>query len=548
MLSDIEIAQAAKLKRIDDLAHEWGLEDAEFEPYGRDKAKVTLKPCRKAAGKLILVTATSGMPAGSGKTTTSIALAQGMNRLGKKAVLALREPSLGPVFGMKGGAAGGGYSQVLPMESINLHFTGDFHAITAANNLLAALIDNARHQGQVDLKEVIWKRVLDVNDRQLRNIVDGLGGPANGIPTETGFDITAASELMAVICLAAGEEDLRARIDRLVVGIKRDGTAYTCKELGATGALMALLLEAVKPNLVQTLEGTPAFVHGGPFANIAHGCNSVAATKAALTMGEFAITEAGFGSDLGAEKFYDIKCRAAGLTPSAAVLVTSLRALHWHGGVALPEIGKPNMEALKQGLCNLEAHIDNLKAFGPAVVVSVNHFAGDDEAELKVLFDCAKAKGVRIALCDGFALGGKGAEDLAREVLAACEGDPKPLNYAYPEDADVVTKTKMVAERVYGAAGITLSDAAKKDLKRITDLGFDKLPVCIAKTPFSLTADPKKLGAPKGFTLPVARLILNAGAGFVVVTTGSIMRMPGLPKVPAALQIDVKDGKITGLA
>ena len=548
MLSDIEIAQAAKLKRIDDLAHEWGLEDAEFEPYGRDKAKVTLKPCRKAAGKLILVTATSGMPAGSGKTTTSIALAQGMNRLGKKAVLALREPSLGPVFGMKGGAAGGGYSQVLPMESINLHFTGDFHAITAANNLLAALIDNARHQGQVDLKEVIWKRVLDVNDRQLRNIVDGLGGPANGIPTETGFDITAASELMAVICLAAGEEDLRARIDQLVVGIKRDGTAYTCKELGATGALMALLLEAVKPNLVQTLEGTPAFVHGGPFANIAHGCNSVAATKAALTLGEFAITEAGFGSDLGAEKFYDIKCRATGLTPSAAVLVTSLRALHWHGGVALPEIGKPNMEALKQGLCNLEAHIDNLKAFGPAVVVSVNHFAGDDEAELKVLFDCAKAKGVRIALSDGFALGGKGAEDLAREVLAACEGDPKPLNYAYPEDADVVTKTKMVAERVYGAAGITLSDAAKKDLKRITDLGFDKLPVCIAKTPFSLTADPKKLGAPKGFTLPVARLILNAGAGFVVVTTGSIMRMPGLPKVPAALQIDVKDGKITGLA
>ena len=548
MLSDIEIAQAAKLKRIDDLAHEWGLEDAEFEPYGRDKAKVTLKPCRKAAGKLILVTATSGMPAGSGKTTTSIALAQGMNRLGKKAVLALREPSLGPVFGMKGGAAGGGYSQVLPMESINLHFTGDFHAITAANNLLAALIDNARHQGQVDLKEVIWKRVLDVNDRQLRNIVDGLGGPANGIPTETGFDITAASELMAVICLAADEEDLRARIDRLVVGIKRDGTAYTCKGLGATGALMALLLEAVKPNLVQTLEGTPAFVHGGPFANIAHGCNSVAATKAALTLGEFAITEAGFGSDLGAEKFYDIKCRAAGLTPSAAVLVTSLRALHWHGGVALPEIGKPNMEALKEGLCNLEAHIDNLKAFGPAVVVSVNHFAGDDEAELKVLFDCAKAKGVRIALCDGFALGGKGAEDLAREVLAACEGDPKPLNYAYPEDADVVTKTKMVAERVYCAAGITLSDAAKKDLKRITDLGFDKLPVCIAKTPFSLTADPKKLGAPKGFTLPVARLILNAGAGFVVVTTGSIMRMPGLPKVPAALQIDVKDGKITGLA
>ena len=550
MKSDIEIAQEAKMKPIADIAAGLGLADEDVIPYGRYKAKINHRLIHKASkqGKLILVTAIRPTPAGEGKTTTSVGLADAMNALGKKTMLCLREPSLGPVFGMKGGAAGGGYSQVLPMESINLHFTGDFHAITAANNLLAALIDNARHQGQVDLKEVIWKRVLDVNDRQLRNIVDGLGGPANGIPTETGFDITAASELMAVICLAAGEEDLRARIDQLVVGIKRDGTAYTCKELGATGALMAVLLEAVKPNLVQTLEGTPAFVHGGPFANIAHGCNSVAATKAALTLGEFAITEAGFGSDRGAEKFYDIKCRAAGLTPSAAVLVTSLRALHWHGGVALPEIGKPNMEALKEGLCNLEAHIDSLKAFGPAVVMSVNHFAGDDEAELKVLFDCAKAKGVRIALSDGFALGGKGAEDLAREVLAACEGDPKPLNSVSPEDADVVTKTKMVAERVYGAAGISLSDAAKKDLKRITDLGFDKLPVCIAKTPFSLTADPKKLGAPKGFTLPVARLILNAGAGFVVVTTGSIMRMPGLPKVPAALQIDVKDGKITGLA
>ena len=548
MLSDIEIAQAAKLKRIDDLAHEWGLTDAEFEPYGRDKAKVKLASGKKPHGKLILVTATSGMPAGSGKTTTSIALAQGMNRLGKKAVLALREPSLGPVFGMKGGAAGGGYSQVLPMESINLHFTGDFHAITAANNLLAALIDNARHQGQIDLKEVTWRRVLDVNDRMLRNIVDGLGGPANGIPTETGFDITAASELMAVICLADGEDDLRARLDRLVVGIKRDGTAFTCGELGATGALMALLLEAVKPNMVQTLEGTPAFVHGGPFANIAHGCNSVAATKAALTLGDYAITEAGFGSDLGAEKFYDIKCRAAGLTPSAAVLVTSLRALHWHGGVALADIGAPNAEALKKGLCNLEAHIDNLKAFGPNVVVSVNHFAGDDEAELKVLFDCAKAKDVRIALCDGFAKGGAGAEDLAREVLAACEGDVKPLNFVYPEGTEITEAVRLIAERVYGAAKVTLSAAAAKDLKNIQALGFDHLPVCIAKTPFSLTADAKALGAPKGFTLPVQRFILNAGAGFIVVTTGSIMRMPGLPKKPAAYGIDVKDGRITGLA
>jgi formate--tetrahydrofolate ligase len=548
MLSDIEIAQAAKLKRIDDLAHEWGLSDEEFEPYGRDKAKVTLDPSRKMKGKLILVTASSGMPAGSGKTTTSIGLAQGMNRLGQKAVLALREPSLGPVFGMKGGAAGGGYSQVLPMEAINLHFTGDFHAITAANNLLAALIDNARLKGQVALKEVTWKRVLDVNDRQLRFIVDGLGGSANGIPTETGFDITAASELMAVLCLADSEADLRARLDRLVVGIKTDGSAFTCGELGATGALMALLLEAVKPNLVQTIEGTPAFVHGGPFANIAHGCNSIAATKAALTLGDYAITEAGFGSDLGAEKFFDIKCRHAGFTPSAVVLVTSLKALKWHGGVPLPEIGNPNMEALKKGLCNLDAHVANLKQYGPKIVVAINHFYNDPQDELEVLRQRCAELGVRFALSDAFALGGKGAEDLAREVLAACEGEPKPLTFCYPADAHVLEKVQAVATKVYGAGKVTLSDAARKDLKAIEALGFEKLPVCIAKTPLSLTADPKVMGAPKGFELPVQRFILNAGAGFVVVTTGAIMRMPGLPKTPAAYNIDVKDGKITGLA
>ena len=548
MLSDIEIAQAAKLKRIDDLAHEWGLSDEEFEPYGRDKAKITLDPSRKMKGKLILVTASSGMPAGSGKTTTSIGLAQGMNRLGQKAVLALREPSLGPVFGMKGGAAGGGYSQVLPMEAINLHFTGDFHAITAANNLLAALIDNARLKGQVALKEVTWKRVLDVNDRQLRFIVDGLGGSANGIPTETGFDITAASELMAVLCLADSEADLRARLDRLVVGIKTDGSAFTCGELGATGALMALLLEAVKPNLVQTIEGTPAFVHGGPFANIAHGCNSIAATKAALTLGDYAITEAGFGSDLGAEKFFDIKCRHAGFTPSAVVLVTSLKALKWHGGVPLPEIGNPNMEALKKGLCNLDAHVANLKQYGPKIVVAINHFYNDPQDELEVLRQRCAELGVRFALSDAFALGGKGAEDLAREVLAACEGEPKPLTFCYPADAHVLEKVQAVATKVYGAGKVTLSDAARKDLKAIEALGFEKLPVCIAKTPLSLTADPKVMGAPKGFELPVQRFILNAGAGFVVVTTGAIMRMPGLPKTPAAYNIDVKDGKITGLA
>lgn len=548
MLSDIEIAQSAKLKRIDALAHEWGLEDDEFEPYGWDKAKVSLKADRKPAGKLILVTATSGMPAGSGKTTTSIALAQAMNRLGKKAVLALREPSLGPVFGMKGGAAGGGYSQVLPMESINLHFTGDLHAITAANNLIAALIDNARHQRQIDLKEVTWKRVLDVNDRQLRFIVSGLGGSANGTPTETGFDITVASELMAVLCLANGEADLRERLDRLVLGIKRDGTPFTCKELGATGSVMALLLDAMKPNMVQTLEGTPAFIHGGPFANIAHGCNSIAATRAALTLGEYAITEAGFGSDLGAQKFYDIKCRHAGLKPAAVVLVTSLKALKWHGGVALPEIGKPNMEALKKGLCNLDAHVANLKAFGPEIVVSMNHFANDPEDEIEVLRARCTELGVRFAISDGFALGGKGAEALAKEVFEAATGEPVALNYTSEADDPVLVKIEKIAKRVYGAGSVSLSDAARKDLKAITDMGFDKLPVCIAKTPFSLTADPKALGAPKGFDLPVQRLILNAGAGFVVVTTGAIMRMPGLPKAPAAYNIDVKDGKITGLA
>lgn len=548
MLSDIEIAQSAKLKRIDDLAHEWGLEDNEFEPYGWDKAKLTLNPERKADAKLILVTATSGMPAGSGKTTTSIALAQALNRLGKKAVLALREPSLGPVFGMKGGAAGGGYSQVLPMESVNLHFTGDFHAITAANNLISALIDNARHQRQIDLKEVTWRRVLDVNDRQLRNIVTGLGGSANGTPSEAGFDITAASELMAVLCLATDLDDLRARIDRLVLGIKRDGSAFTCAELGATGSVMALLLDAMKPNLVQTLEGTPALVHGGPFANIAHGCNSVVATLAAMKLGEYAITEAGFGSDLGAEKFYDIKCRHAGLRPAAVVLVTSLKALKWHGGVALPEIGKPNMEALKAGLCNLDAHVANLKAFGPEIVVSMNHFYNDPEDEIAVLRARCEELGVRFAISDGFAKGGEGAESVAKEVLEAAAASRGELHFTVEDEDPIAVKVEKIAKRVYGAGSVSFSEAAKKDLKTLTDMGFGNLPVCIAKTPFSLTADPKALGAPKGFDLPVQRVILNAGAGFAVVTTGAIMRMPGLPKAPAAMNIDVKDGKITGLA
>jgi len=552
MLSDIEIAQNAKMLKIKDIAKELGIDEEELIPYGHYKAKLSEKlfadTADKPDGKLILVTAINPTPAGEGKTTTSVGLADALCALGKKTMLCLREPSLGPVFGVKGGAAGGGYSQVLPMESINLHFTGDFHAIGAANNLIAAMIDNARHFRQVDLREVTWRRVVDLNDRQLRFIVTGLGGPVNGDPAETGFDITVASELMAVLCLSDSEEDLRRRIDNLVLGYKFDKTPFTCKELGATGAVMALLLEAVKPNLVQTTEGTPAFVHGGPFANIAHGCNSVAATKAAMTLGEYAITEAGFGSDLGAQKFFDIKCRHAHLTPSAVVLVTSLKALRWHGGVDLKEIGKPNLEALKAGLCNLDAHVANLKHFGPGIVVSMNHFAGDPEEEIAVLREHCQKLGVRFAVSRGFAEGGKGAEDLAREVLAICEEPARPLSFTYPIDAPIVEKITAVAQKVYGAGAVSLSEAAKKDLKAIEELGFDRLDVCLAKTPLSMTHDAAIKGAPKGWTLPVARLILNAGAGFIVATTGSILRMPGLPRSPAALKIDVKDGKITGLS
>lgn len=547
MLTDIEIAQQTKLIPINELAKEYGLTEEQIIPYGRDKAKVIIDTSNPK-GKLILVTATSGMPAGSGKTTTSIALGQALKKLGKKACLALREPSLGPSFGMKGGAAGGGYSQVVPMESINLHFTGDFHAITAANNLLAALIDNARHQGQVELKTTTWKRVLDVNDRMLRNIVTGLGGPANGIPTETGFDITAASELMAIICLADGMEDLRTRLDRLVVGLKKDGTAYTCKELGATGALLALLKDAMLPNLVQTIEGVPAFVHGGPFANIAHGCNSVAATKAAMTIADWAITEAGFGSDLGAEKFYDIKCRTTGLHPDATVLVTSLRALKWHGGVPLADIGKPNMDSLIKGIPNLKAHIQNLQRFGQQVVVSLNHFANDPDDEIEVVRKECLELGARFAVSDGFAKGGDGALEVAKAVMEAANEGSKPLDYAYKLDEPLLKKIEDVNEKVYGGGKVELSAAAQKDLKQINALGFSNLPICIAKTPYSMTHDPDWKGAPKGFTLPVQRLILNSGAGFVVVTTGAIMRMPGLPKSPAAYRIDVIDGKITGLS
>ena len=545
MPTDIEIAQAARLIPIQDIAAGLGLADAEFEPYGRDKAKVNAQ--RPARGQLILVTATSGTPAGSGKTTTSIALAQGLKRLGQSATLALREPSLGPCFGMKGGATGGGHSQVLPMEAINLHFTGDFHAITSAHNLLAALLDNAIHHGQVDLKEVLWKRVLDVNDRQLRNIVSGLGGTANGQPAETGFDITAASEIMAVLCLADGEADLRRRLDALVIGLRPDGCAFTCGELGATGALMALLAEAIKPNLVQSIEGNAAFVHGGPFANIAHGCNSLAATRAALALGDWAITEAGFGSDLGAEKFFNIKCRAAGLTPAATVLVTGLRALKWHGGVELAETGEANREALVAGLANLDRHLDNLERFGQKVVVSLNHFSGDSAEEIELVAAHCRARGARFAVSEGYAKGGAGAEALAREVIAAAT-ESAPLRHTYALEDSLEDKLAKITAEVYGGASVELSTAAQRDLARIRALGFEHLPVCVAKTPYSFSHDPALRGAPTGFTLPVARLLINAGAGFIVATTGSIMRMPGLPKKPQAFAIDLSEGRITGLA
>ena len=553
MLTDIEIAQAATLRPIEEIAARAHVDEKYLEHYGRYKAKIDLSllsDTKRPDGKLVLVTAMTPTPAGEGKTTTTIGLADGLSRIGKDVTVALREPSLGPVFGIKGGAAGGGYAQVVPMEDINLHFTGDFHAIGAANNLLAAMLDNHIQQGNalgIDPRQITWRRCVDMNDRQLRFVVDGLGGRVNGTPREDGFDITVASEIMAVLCLATSLSDLKARLSRVIVGYTYAGAPVTAGDLKAAGAMTALLKDALKPNLVQTLQGTPAFVHGGPFANIAHGCNSVGATYAAMKLGDYAITEAGFGSDLGAEKFFNIKCRAAGLKPAAVVLVTSTKALKWHGGVPLPEIGKPDMEALKKGLCNLEAHIANLKHFGPNIVVSLNHFHTDDDAEIDVIRSRALELGVRFAVCDGFAKGGEGAVALANAVIEAAE-EEKPLQFTYDPQAPVLDKINAIVTQVYGGSGADLSDAAKKDLKRITDLGFDKLPVCIAKTPFSLTADAKALGAPKGFRVPVQRLILNAGAGFIVVTTGAIMRMPGLPKQPAAMQIDVVDGRIVGLS
>ena len=554
MLTDIEIAAQAEIQPIDSIAQQLGILPQELEPYGRYKAKLSESIYTRTKdlpdGKLVLVTAINPTPAGEGKTTTTVGLGQAMPKIGKKAIIALREPSLGPVFGVKGGAAGGGYSQVVPMEDINLHFTGDMHAITAANNLLCAIVDNHIQQGNtlgIDPRRILFKRCLDMNDRTLRNIVVGLGGKPNGTPREDGFQITVASEVMAILCLAADLGDLKRRLGDILVGYAYDGTAIFCRDLGVQGAMAALLKDALKPNLVQTLEHTPALMHGGPFANIAHGCNSVRATRLALKLADYCITEAGFGSDLGAEKFMDIKCRAAGLTPSAVVLVATIRALKYNGGVDKAELSAENTEALQKGIANLEKHVENMRKFGVPVVVAINRFGTDTDAEIAVLSSAMEKLGVSFSLCEHFAKGGEGAVDLAKKVAAACEQENHfaPL---YDTNAAITEKIETIAREIYGAGSVTFSAAAKKAMKDIAALGKADLPVCIAKTQYSLSDNPKLLGRPEDFVLSVKDIRLSAGAGFLVVYTGDIMTMPGLPKLPAANQIDIDDeGNITGL-
>ncbi len=555
MLTDIEIAQSVQPRPIQEIAAKLGLTGEDLIPYGRDKAKVEPASYRDKSrkGKLILVTAINPTPAGEGKTTTSVGLADALSRLGKKTCLALREPSLGPVFGVKGGAAGGGYAQVIPMEDINLHFTGDFHAIGAANNLLAAMLDNHIQQGNaldIDVKNITWKRCVDMNDRQLRNVIDGLGGRMQGVPREDGFDITVASEVMAVFCLASDLQDLKARLGRMVVAYNRSGEPVTAHDLKAEGAMTALLKDALKPNLVQTLEGTPAFIHGGPFANIAHGCNSVSATDAALKLSDYVVTEAGFGADLGAEKFLDIKCRMAGLTPDAVVIVATVRALKHHGGAAKADLGKEDLTALEKGLPNLLRHVDNIKnTYHLPCVVAVNAFPTDTPAEWKLVEDTCREKGVSVALSEVWAKGGAGGEALGREVLRLCE-EPRldEFTYAYPDNTSMIYKLNAIVGRVYGGAGVELTAAAQKQAQKLVELGFGDLPICMAKTQYSFSDDPTLLGAPEGFKVTVRNLKVSAGAGFIVALTGDIMTMPGLPKVPAAEKIDVdENGKITGL-
>ena len=555
MKTDIEIAQSVEMKPITEIAATAGIDDKYLEQYGKYKAKVDpsiLKDSSKPDGKLILVTAITPTPAGEGKTTTTIGLADGMRRIGKNVMVALREPSLGPVFGIKGGAAGGGYAQVVPMEDINLHFTGDFHAIGAANNLLAAMLDNHIYQGNalnIDPRRITWKRCVDMNDRQLRFVTDGLGGRVNGVPREDGYDITVASEIMAVFCLSSSIADLKERLSRIIVGYTYDEKPVTAGDLKAVGAMTALLKDAIKPNLVQTLEGTPAFVHGGPFANIAHGCNSVMATRLAMKLGDYAITEAGFGADLGAEKFLDIKCRIAGLTPSAVVIVATVRALKMHGGLAKTELGNENLEALEKGIPNLLRHVSNIKnVYKLPSVVAVNRFPTDTDAEIDLIIKKCKELGVNVVLSNVWAEGGKGGEDLAREVVRLCEEEKGDFTFSYEADRTIEEKITAIVKKIYGGVGINILPAAKKQIAQLTALGFGKYPVCIAKTQYSFSDDPTKLGAPEGFEVTVKNVKVSAGAGFVVVLTGDIMTMPGLPKIPAAENIDVDDsGKITGL-
>ena len=556
MLSDIEIAQSAKLLPISEIAKKIGLLEEEYEPYGRYKAKITddfiKRMENKPNGKLILVTAINPTPAGEGKTTTTVGLAMAMNKIGKNTVIALREPSLGPVFGMKGGAAGGGYAQVLPMEDINLHFTGDFNAITIAHNLLSAVIDNHIHQGNalgIDQRRVLFPRVMDMNDRALRNIVIGLGAKVDGVPREDHFMITVASEIMAILCLAESISDLKTRLGNILVAYKLDGSPVYCRDLGVNGAMTAVLKDALKPNLVQTLENTPALIHGGPFANIAHGCNSVKATKLAMKLGDYAITEAGFGADLGAEKFFDIKCRYAGLKPDAVVLVATVRALKYNGGVAKADLVNENLEALRAGAVNLEAHIDNLHKYGVPVVVAINRFGTDTDAELKAVEDICIAKGAEFALSEVFAKGGEGGIDLANKVVKACEKGSN-FHVLYDDELSIKDKIVTIAKEIYGANDVQFDAQATKAIKEFEALSpeYSKFPVCMAKTQYSLSDDQTKLGRPTGFTLTVREVKLSAGAGFIVALTGAIMTMPGLPKVPAAMKIDVDDnGKITGL-
>ena len=552
--SDIEIAQETPMLPITEIAKVAGVDDKYLEQYGKYKAKVDyniLNDVKRPDGKLVLVTAINPTPAGEGKTTTTVGLADGMKKLGKNVLVALREPSLGPVFGVKGGAAGGGYAQVVPMEDINLHFTGDFHAIGAANNLLAAMLDNHIYQGNklgIDPRRITWRRCVDMNDRQLRFVVDGLGGRVNGTPREDGYDITVASEIMAVLCLASDITDLKARLGRIIVGYTYDEKPVTAADLNAQGAMAALLKDALKPNLVQTLEHTPAFVHGGPFANIAHGCNSVTATKIARRLSDYTITEAGFGADLGAEKFLDIKCRMAGLTPSAVVVVATVRALKYNGGVPKADLGQENLEALEKGLPNLLKHVSNItNVYKLPCVVAINRFPLDTEAELKLVETKCRELGVNVALSEVWAKGGEGGIELAKEVIRLCE-QPNDFTFAYDLDMSIKEKIEAIVTKVYGGKDVLFTANAEKQIKTLTELGFDKMPICMAKTQYSLTDDATKLGAPTGFTVTVRNIKVSAGAGFLVALTGEIMTMPGLPKVPAAERIDVDEtGKISGL-